>query len=1462
MTFPAAPVPIEQLLAHREWVRRVARAMVSDENDADDLEQGLWLEALQRPPRSGRSLRGWFFTALRRDWTDARRSEDSRARREESTARPEAIPSAEELVAKADAHTRVAVAVMDLAEPYRSTILYRFFEDLPPSAIAERQGVPVDTVKTRLRRALAQLRERFDAENRGDREKWCLALLPLLRRSLNTSAARGTAAAAAGVIVMGAKVKVVVALVIVAAAGVLFWTSRTEVSEVASTPAVSKEQASAETRRPAPPTAPQPVATKFGVDGMTRIGETPAIAQIGAWSAGTSAAVADDTGAATVLGRPWYEAPEPPLAAAQTSSSASGEFSLHGLGVGTWLVVATFGDGRRAAQTVELTAEAPRARVDLSAAAGGCSLRGRAVHGDGTPFVGWIGFQTIGRPRSTEVWITSDATGAFAIAGLPIVPRSASFARVADVLVEALQAGKSLAVVQVELPYEGEVLLVVDAPGPVRHGRVLAAADDTPIAGARVLTRAAMTVGHPAGGTVQSFATTGPDGRFDFVFSGGGMPVSVEADGFVSASLRDDGQGDEFVVRLLKSAVLTGKVVRADDGTPAAGAVVHVASAESGAQATSRATSEADGTFRVSPRVVGHVDVYALGGGWASEKLAEADKKGFDPFARDVQQGSASDLVLRVVPSARVEGRVIDAKDHPVADVPVEARRAPPPVTPLAGPVARAVTQTDGSFRFDDLVPDAAWTFTVRPIAGEPKSSAPTRLESGRATKIEIRLDPTKRVAVTVLAADTSAPIANALISVATAAHGPWDSWSGPPTPWTTGTDGTADVGPVGSSCFGVYARAEGYVEGNVVPEVVDDATLRAVIRLEAGKPITGRVVVPDGLPMEYVRVCASVREPQTFTFTRPDASGAFRFDTLRDQTWDLRATATWSGRSYSARSSALTGDTGVVLTLAEVEQPRSIRIRVSDAQGSPLKAGVVKYVFGGVTGGEVAVASGVALVPFPPTPANGTLIVQPTPSGAAGSGTARVALPDPLPSEFDVRLPGELRITGRVIGPTGDGVEGVRVLAQPVNTGVYSRGGDQDAHATALTRQYGDFEIGGLGEITYSLRCAPAPNLAQFVPVTARAGATGVEIRLSAAATATVTVKGPDGTPLGGCTVILQLGGTSAGWAATGSSGNAQLTGLDATAAYRLLVVPHHEGLIDTAIGSWTPHDTTVQLEGGGGGEISGIVRDDAGQAIPWATVFWFQGSSGSSVAAGRDGRFRITGVRLNESARLRAQLEGEQNLAGRMPKLPDDLQARPGATDVVLVAHAADAVSFRVEGLPDGAATRWTMGTQDARGEMRENSGYVKTGGVIRIRGLDPSRRHRLLVGPTGDGRYGLVENVVVGGPEVSVRLTQGGVITGQVRWFNLMTPEGKPLRVSVQDMLKGGYVEEMLVTAHGDLWSVRGTVDANGRFRIACVPAGGCSVGVSASKDGKLQYLGNAAASPGDDVVIDMDVYGLPK
>jgi RNA polymerase sigma factor (sigma-70 family) len=225
----------------------MARVLVRDENEADDLEQEMWLEALERPPRSERSLKGWFATALRHDLVDRRRSSAGRDRYEKSRARSEAIPPAADVVAEADAHKRVVVAVMDLPEPYRSTVLFRFFEDIPPSVIAARAGVPLETVRTRLRRALALLRTRFDEESGGGRNEWCLALLPLVRSPLAAAAPTGTATTAVvGGLVMKSSIQAAVAAGLLTTCGLAWWA----LSASASAPVEVAQQAAPAPARP------------------------------------------------------------------------------------------------------------------------------------------------------------------------------------------------------------------------------------------------------------------------------------------------------------------------------------------------------------------------------------------------------------------------------------------------------------------------------------------------------------------------------------------------------------------------------------------------------------------------------------------------------------------------------------------------------------------------------------------------------------------------------------------------------------------------------------------------------------------------------------------------------------------------------------------------------------------------------------------------------------------------------------------------------------------------------------------------------------------------------------------------------------------------------------------------------------------------------------------------------------
>jgi len=215
METPSRSAPtIDELLAHAGWLRRLARRLVANPESAEDVVQGTWLRALESPPTSLRSARAWLARVARRLASESGRADDARRRREERHARVDPAAGAGAIVAAAQQHRLLVREVMALNEPYRSTLLLRFFEGRSAAAIAAAEGVPSSTVRNRLRRALAQLRDRLDVRAGGDRAHWQSALLPLagLARTSMDAGPR------IGALVMSTSAKVVtVSLLVVAA---------------------------------------------------------------------------------------------------------------------------------------------------------------------------------------------------------------------------------------------------------------------------------------------------------------------------------------------------------------------------------------------------------------------------------------------------------------------------------------------------------------------------------------------------------------------------------------------------------------------------------------------------------------------------------------------------------------------------------------------------------------------------------------------------------------------------------------------------------------------------------------------------------------------------------------------------------------------------------------------------------------------------------------------------------------------------------------------------------------------------------------------------------------------------------------------------------------------------------------------------------------------------------------------
>jgi RNA polymerase sigma factor (sigma-70 family) len=190
----------DALMTELAWTRRLARGLVSDRDEADDLAQDTIAAAIDRPPEERDGLRPWLATVARNLLSDRRRSGTRRARREAVAVDSwsEAPPTPEESLARVQEQRRVAGRVASLEEPYRQAVILRYFEGLSAADIARTLGLPAGTVRWRLKVGMDRLRAEMDAAHGGNRGAWVALLLPRGEAAL-VSAGTGAAAGAAGV---------------------------------------------------------------------------------------------------------------------------------------------------------------------------------------------------------------------------------------------------------------------------------------------------------------------------------------------------------------------------------------------------------------------------------------------------------------------------------------------------------------------------------------------------------------------------------------------------------------------------------------------------------------------------------------------------------------------------------------------------------------------------------------------------------------------------------------------------------------------------------------------------------------------------------------------------------------------------------------------------------------------------------------------------------------------------------------------------------------------------------------------------------------------------------------------------------------------------------------------------------------------------------------------------------------
>jgi RNA polymerase sigma factor (sigma-70 family) len=167
------------VMAYEELVRRHQSVAIrtahlfAPDGDAEDAVQEAFVKAYAALGRfrAGAPFRPWLLRIVANEARNRRRSAGRRAglalRSVEDRRPDDAAPSPESAVLAGEARAALLAAVNALRDDDREIIGARYFLELSEAEAAEALGIPRGTVKSRLSRALARLREQLTSTDGG-----------------------------------------------------------------------------------------------------------------------------------------------------------------------------------------------------------------------------------------------------------------------------------------------------------------------------------------------------------------------------------------------------------------------------------------------------------------------------------------------------------------------------------------------------------------------------------------------------------------------------------------------------------------------------------------------------------------------------------------------------------------------------------------------------------------------------------------------------------------------------------------------------------------------------------------------------------------------------------------------------------------------------------------------------------------------------------------------------------------------------------------------------------------------------------------------------------------------------------------------------------------------------------------------------------------------------------------------
>lgn len=703
------PARIEDLLAHADWLRRLA-VHVAHGAEADDVVQDTWVAALRSPPDAGRPPRPWLAEVLR-NFVRRRMRGERRRRRVIVPAAPTAdpahtdaatAPSRDTLLERAEAQRILAELVASLPDPYRGTIMLRYYDGLSAAEIATAQRIPPGTVRWRLKVAIERLRAGLDARYAGDRRTWCVALLPLERPS-------SAPLTLTGALLMAAKTKsgflgaVVVALLLLVGAVGSWLRIRGHGDDGASAQRVPRVNAVV-----APRATPGLAATtEPSGEGGHRAGVIEGVVVEPAGEAVAGSVVA------LVVAAP-YEQMEDTTALrprATVHTSEDGTFRFSDVPPGSYLLTAT-ANGWAPAELAQLALPpgGSARNIALILAAGGARLWG-TVGDAGGGAIGGAAVRALalgagGRPQGTRTFVVlADSGGRYELR----LPRG-SFRVVAD--------AEGYAPESTPLWMAGDQRRNFRlAPAARVTGRVMHQA--APVAGARIRLESQAVAGAIARTTASDTA-----GAFSFENLPAGTYAAVARAGALVGRARQlitvaPGGAFELVLHLARGSSVAG-VTRDGAGQPVPGALV-LAGPEWAA-----ASSDGEGHFRLEGLPPGRhrLTAEAIGHGPATTRVA-------------IQGVDVEGVELRLGAEARVRGRVLDRNGRPLAGASVLVGEDLPNEVTTNFDLAR----TDGQGRYEagGLSPGQMRVEAEHPDAGRG-IAGPVSIVAGGVHVVDVRI--------------------------------------------------------------------------------------------------------------------------------------------------------------------------------------------------------------------------------------------------------------------------------------------------------------------------------------------------------------------------------------------------------------------------------------------------------------------------------------------------------------------------------------------------------------------------------------------------------------------------------------------------------------------------------------------------------------------------------------------------